>query len=238
MKKLKRQKPIYIKQGGNMIVKEVKLSYKDNVGVISDLQIPFHHPDAFEFLKFCKKEFKISKWVCVGDEVDQSFLSYHEKDPNGLSAKQELALGKQALKELGKIVNNGKDFDIAWSNHGALHLRKAKSAGIPNDYIKSPNEVWGVPKSWKWSDEIVLKYPHIPEIIIRHQLSSNAKNNLLSRQKSMITGHFHSTYELVCRTNHDGQLFFSAIIGCLIDRFNPTFGYASNNKSLSVIFPE
>lgn len=215
-----------------MIVKKVKVKYEDNVAVISDLQIPFHHQDAMDFLRFVKKQFKITKWVCVGDEVDQSFLSYHEKDPNGISAKEELRLGRLALKELAKIVNNGKDFDIAWSNHGALHLRKAKTGGIPDDYIKSPNEVWGVPKSWKWSDEIVLQYPHCEDIIVRHQLSSNSKNNVLSYGKSIITGHWHSIFELVGRTKYDGKFLFGAIIGCLINRFHPTFGYAANQKDV------
>lgn len=221
-----------------MITKKINLKYEDNVAVISDLQIPFHHKDAFDFLRFVKKEFKITKWVCVGDEVDQSFLSYHEKDPNGDSAKEEIRKGRLALKELATIVETNwkkqkiKDFLIAWSNHGALHLRKAKTAGIPDDYIKSPNEVWGVPKSWKWFDEIVLKYPHQPEILIKHQMSNNSKNNVLSRQCSVITGHFHTTMDLICRTNHYGQLMFGAIIGCLIDRFHPTFGYASNQKDV------
>lgn len=206
-----------------------KLKAQDNALIISDLQIPYHHRDAFAFLRWVKKHFKINKTYCIGDEVDQAFLSYHEKDPNGLSAKQEIKAGKKALHELARIF---PVMDICWSNHGALHLRKAKTAGIPEDYIKSPNKVWGVPTAWRWFDEIVLQYPHLVDIVLKHNFSTNSLSNIKSRQCSLIQGHYHSQFNLICMTNHYNQLIFGATIGCLINRFHPAFNYANNQKDV------
>ena len=38
--------------------------------VISDLHIPYHRPDSFEFLKEIKKQYKPDTIVNIGDEID------------------------------------------------------------------------------------------------------------------------------------------------------------------------
>ena len=45
-------------------------NYK-SVLVISDLHIPYHHPDAFKFLAALKKKYKPDLVVNIGDEIDQ-----------------------------------------------------------------------------------------------------------------------------------------------------------------------
>ena len=49
--------------------------------VISDLHIPYHHPQSFDFLKAIKKKYKeLYLVVNIGDELDQDGLSFHDTD--------------------------------------------------------------------------------------------------------------------------------------------------------------
>ena len=57
------------------------MKYK-SVLVISDLHIPYHHPDAFEFLKALKKKYKPDLVVNIGDEIDQHSISMHDSNPD------------------------------------------------------------------------------------------------------------------------------------------------------------
>ena len=46
------------------------MKYK-SVLVISDLHIPYHHPQAFDFLKALKAKYKPDHVVNIGDELDK-----------------------------------------------------------------------------------------------------------------------------------------------------------------------
>mgnify|MGYP003679021094 CR=1 FL=1 len=49
------------------------MSYK-SILCISDLHIPYHHPQAFDFLKALKKKINPDLIVCGGDELDKHAL--------------------------------------------------------------------------------------------------------------------------------------------------------------------
>ena len=61
---------------------------------ISDLHIPAHHPQAFDFLKLLKKTLKPDLIVNGGDELDKHALSMHDSDPDLPSAGDELSIFK------------------------------------------------------------------------------------------------------------------------------------------------
>ena len=82
---------------------------------ISDLHIPFHHEDSFDFLRHLKQKYKPTRVICLGDELDKHSLSYHEHDPNGYSAGHELEVSIPYIKELEEIFPK---MDIIESNHG------------------------------------------------------------------------------------------------------------------------
>ena len=67
--------------------------------VISDLHIPYHHQDAFKFLKAIKKEFKPDRIVNIGDCLDFHAISMHDHNPDLPSAGSELSLSKEYIKE-------------------------------------------------------------------------------------------------------------------------------------------
>ena len=67
----------------------------NSVLVISDLHIPYHHQDAFEFLKALKKKYKPDLIVNIGDELDHHAISMHEHNPDLMSAGDELKQSKE-----------------------------------------------------------------------------------------------------------------------------------------------
>ena len=50
--------------------------------VISDMHMPYHHPDSFAFLKAVKKSFDPTRIINIGDEVDNHGISFHDSDPD------------------------------------------------------------------------------------------------------------------------------------------------------------
>ena len=71
--------------------------------VISDLHLPYAHPDWFPFLKDIKDKFKPKIILNAGDEVDGHAISFHDSDSSLFNADAELdkAIDEiQGLKEL------------------------------------------------------------------------------------------------------------------------------------------
>ena len=71
--------------------------------VISDLHIPYHHKDSFNFLKAIKKEFKPDTIINIGDSLDFHSISMHSHDPDLDSPGMELSRAKKYIKELENI---------------------------------------------------------------------------------------------------------------------------------------
>ena len=102
--------------------------------VISDLHIPYHHKQSFEFLKAIKKKYKIDYVLNIGDELDAHALSMHDSDPDLYSAGHELEEAKIHIKELEKIF---PQMTLIHSNHSSLIYRRALKHGMPKAYLKS-----------------------------------------------------------------------------------------------------
>ena len=146
------------------------MKYK-SVLVISDLHIPYHHPDAFAFLKALKTKYKFDHIVNIGDELDQHAISMHEHNPDLYSAGHELEESKKHVKELEKIFPK---MVLVHSNHSSLVYRRALKYGMPKAYLKHYNEFLGVGKGWEWVDDhtITLSDNSSPLISISESSSS------------------------------------------------------------------
>ena len=199
--------------------------------LISDMHIPYHHPDTLEFLKHLKEKYNPTRVICLGDELDKHALSYHDSDPDLPSAGDELRRSVPVIHQLFEMF---PVMDIIESNHGSLVWRKAKTNGIPRQYIKSYNDVLGVGEGWKWSFDLTITLPNGQRCYIHHGKTSNVIQ--LSQQMGMnaIQGHYHEA----CRIDYWGNptgLYWGMQCGCLIDDDALAFSYNNVNIKRPVI---
>lgn len=197
--------------------------------LISDLHVPYHHQDAFEFLSHLKHKYNPTRVICLGDECENQALSYHEKSPELFSAGYELIEAKKYMKELERMF---PEMDILESNHGSLAYRKAKSHGIPKEYLKSYNEILGVGEGWKWHHDMVIELPNGSKLYLHHGKSPNVLK--LSQQYAMnaAQGHHHNSFS-ISYWHTPEHLLWGMSVGCLIDNDSLSFSY---NK-LSIVKP-
>ena len=87
--------------------------------IISDLHIPYHHKDAFDFLRAVKKEYKPDRVINIGDLLDFHAINMHTHDPDLYSPGHELQISKTYVKELESIFPEVTEID---SNHSSMVL--------------------------------------------------------------------------------------------------------------------
>lgn len=211
--------------------KEDNKEDNSRVLLISDMHIPYHHPDTLAFLAHLKKKYNPTRVICLGDELDHHALSYHDSDPDLPSAGDELRRSVPVIHQLFEMF---PVMDIIESNHGSLVWRKAKTNGIPRQYIRSYNDVLGVGEGWKWSFDLTITLPNGQRCYIHHGKTSNVIQ--LSQQMGMnaIQGHYHEA----CRIDYWGNptgLYWGMQCGCLIDDDALAFSYNNVNIKRPVI---
>lgn len=193
---------------------------------ISDLHIPYHHPDTFEFLQYLKDKYNPTRVICLGDELDKHGLSYHDHDPDLYSAGHELQASIPFVKKLEQMF---PVMDIVESNHGSLVWRKAKTNGIPRHYIKSYRDVLGVGEGWKWFYDLTVDLPNGQQCYVHH----GKVNDVIKMSQSMgmcaVSGHFHERFKIEFWANPNG-LYWGMQAGCLVD--DKSYAMAYNNTNL------
>lgn len=194
--------------------------------IISDLHIPYMHPDWIAFLTAIKKKYLNNRSLIlnVGDELDNHGISFHPTDVDLFSAGHELSVSIEKLSHLNKLFPK---MYILESNHGSLAVRRAKSDGIPLMYHKELSEVYNTPK-WEWHHDIVLKTAHKYPTYLCH--GKQSKYNGLSKEMGMnaIQGHFHGKAEITWSLTPT-MWRYNMFTGCLIDHKSMAFHYGKNH---------
>ena len=158
----------------------------NRVLVIGDLHLPFQLDG---YLKFCQETYQrynCNKVVFIGDLIDNCYSSYHENSPDGMGGKAELDL---AIDMLAPYYKAFPEAVVLYGNHDRNIARKAQSGGIPSAWLKSFNEVLGVPK-WDFMMDYYLdgvRYSH-------GDGSGKAKSAMVRDMQSTVTGHFHTDF--------------------------------------------
>lgn len=206
---------------------------EDNTRIllISDMHIPYHHPDTLAFLKHLKEKYNPTRVICLGDELDKHALSYHDSDPDLKSAGDELRSALPVIKELEKMFPK---MDIIDSNHGSLVWRKAKTHGIPRQYIKSYNQVLEVGDGWRWHNDMTIDLPNGNRCYLHHGKSNNVTRVSQSMGMCTVQGHFHEVFKTEYWGNPNG-LYWGLQCGCLIDDESYAFSYNNVNLKRPVI---
>ena len=181
------------------------------VGIVGDLHEPFTHPKYFDFINKTFKSYNVDRVVFIGDIVDNHAISYHESDPDGFSAGDEVTISRKKLKRWYKAY---PEAIVTIGNHDKLPERKLFTLGLPKAILKDYNEIWGVPK-WDFVAEV-----DIEEVRYLHGVGasgvSGARNLALKSRQSVVMGHSHS-FGGVQYIAGKKDIIFGMNVGCGID---------------------
>lgn len=203
----------------------------DRILVISDMHAPYQHQDTVAFLTAVKKKYRPTRVVCIGDEVDHHAMSFHDSDPDLLSAGDEL---QAAIAQLKPLYSLFPKMDLIDSNHGSMIYRKGKHHGIPRKYLKDYGAVLEAPKKWQWHMDLLLDVPGGNQVYFHHGLSANVLKVVAQRGVCVVQGHYHTHFEIGYLGNPN-HLLWGMTVGCSIDGKSLAFAYDRTNLGRPVI---
>lgn len=208
-----------------------KIHDNSRILLISDMHIPYHHPDTIGFLQRLDDQYKPTRIICLGDELDKHAMSYHDHDPDLYSAGDELRRSREYIQELYELF---PEMDILESNHGSLHLRKAQTHGISKEYIKSYNEILQVGEGWQWHMDLTIQLPNGQDVYFHHGKTSQAVKTSQLMGMNHVCGHYHESFGIQYWSNPK-DLLWGMNIGCLIDDKAMAFAYNKVNSKRPII---
>ena len=199
--------------------------------LISDLHVPYQHPDTIAFLTAIKKKYTPTRVISVGDEVDKHAMSFHDSDPDLSSAGDEL---EDAIEQLQPLYKLFPKMDLVDSNHGSMVYRKGKHHGIPRKYLRDYGDILDAPKGWKWSNELLINIPGNNQLLVVHGISKDVMKVVAQRGVCVAQGHYHSEFRIGYLGNPN-HLLFGINVGCSIDSKSLAFAYDKLNLARPVV---
>lgn len=174
------------------------------------------------FLKQIAEEYETNRVVHIGDMVDWSSISFHEKSPALSSALSEF---KATKRQVAALVRAFPEADIMLGNHDELPRRQATTVGLPSEVLRNYNDLWEI--DWK-------VHPRFSKLIIDGVIYSHgdsgrggmdaaltqARNNF----QSTVIGHFHSQASIRWWANSEFRVF-GLSTGCGFDYKKLQFEY-------------
>lgn len=196
----------------------------DNILVIGDLHAPFTLPT---YLKFCREQqetYDCGTVVFIGDIIDNHYSSYHESDPDGYSAGDELERATDMIKDWYRTFPKAS---VIIGNHDRLVYRKAFSAGVSKKWIREYKEVLET-NDWDFVENI-----EIFGINFNHGEGGTAKNRMKTELQSQVQGHLHTQLyaEFSVGANF---IIFGMQVGCGIDIKSYAMAYGKNYKKPAI----
>jgi predicted phosphodiesterase len=205
-------------------LKKMRETETRNILVIGDLHEPFCLDGYLEFCIEQYKTYNCNQVIFIGDILDNHAFSYHEPDPDGMSAGTEL---QESIKKVSKWYEAFPYADVCIGNHDRLAARKSFTGGIPKAWLKTYNEVLGTP-NWNWVESIVYD-----NVLYEHgeggQAKTKAKNNLMSS----VCGHTHTEAYSIWYVGKRYRIFATQV-GCGVDSKTYASAYAKNFKKQAI----
>tara|TARA_R110002073_G_scaffold68372_2_gene169858 strand:- start:5218 stop:5901 length:684 start_codon:yes stop_codon:yes gene_type:complete len=199
------------------------MSKQKPVLVIGDTHAPAMLDGYISFLKKIYKKHGCGRVVHIGDLVDWNSISFHEKDPSMPSPVEEF---KRAFRQVQKLYRAFPKVDYMTGNHSSLPARKARMIGLPDDVMKSFEDLW---KIEGWTIHSRYADLEINGVIYRHGDKGKggamaAHKNAISEFKSVVQGHLHAQAGVVYHANQ-GECIFGMQVGCGVNHSDPAMAY-------------
>jgi len=202
--------------------------------VIPDPHAPFMKDGAIEFLTGIYRKYECNEVVCLGDEIDFHWSSFHNTDPDGLNAEDEL---KQAVKQLSKLAEAFPRVKVCSGNHSDIPKRQAYAAGLSKSLVKDLKSVYlehgASVEKWEFADHFI-----IGGVKYCHGTGRKAKARMVQDGISIVQGHYHAESSVQWHVNQFQKLF-AMQLGALIDDSAYAFAYgkhfAKSHKNCGVV---
>lgn len=196
----------------------------DNILIIGDLHAPFTLPKYLDFCKEQQKKFNCGRVILIGDLLDNHYSSYHESDPDGMSAGDEL---DEAIEQIQTYYEAFPTATVIIGNHDRLVYRKAFSGGVSKRWVKEYKDVLKVP-NWEFVESV-----EIFNININHGEGGTARSKMKKDLQSQIQGHLHSDFYLEYIVGKNFRIF-GMQIGSGVDHKSYAMAYGKNFKKPAI----
>lgn len=202
---------------------------KSNVIILGDTHFPFEKEGYLDFCLDTQKKYNAGTVIHIGDVADNCYSSFHDNNPDGLAAGDELSYAIKSAKQWGKAFPHVK---VTLGNHCQIIQRKAFASGVSSKWIKGLNEVLELP-GWNFEMEF-----EIDGVLYTHGTGTSgdkaAYNKALHRRKSIVQGHLHSQASIMWNTSNIDKIF-AMQVGCGVDETKYAFDYAKNFSKKFII---
>ena len=203
-------------------------NYRSNddsrVLIIGDTHCPFDLDTYLDFLEDTYNKYNCNRVVHIGDCVDFHANSYHESDPNGMSAADEMYYAKERLARYYKVF---PEVDVVWGNHSRMIMRRMGTAGIPKDWLREYNEVMGIP-NWTYQHEL-----EIDGVLYIHGEGGTARGKCKNDLQSVVQGHLHTQMYVEYIVGRQNRVF-GMQVGCGVKQDEYAFAYAKAGKKNAI----
>jgi hypothetical protein len=196
----------------------------DNVLVIGDLHEPFCLEGYLEFCLKIQKERDCGTVVFIGDVIDNHYSSYHEQDPDGFGAGEELERAIYKLKRWYKAFPNAT---VIIGNHDRIIYRKAFSSGLSKRWVRDLNEVLETP-NWDFVESIMIN-----NVDFNHGEGGTAKTRMKNEMTSQVQGHRHSEFYLQYNIS-PALSVFAMQVGCGVNTKSYAMAYGKHFKKPAI----
>jgi predicted phosphodiesterase len=197
--------------------------------VIGDLHAPFIRKGYLEHCVAIRIKYNCNHVVFIGDIVDNHYSSFHDTDPDGYGAGQEL---DRAIDLISEWKDEFPEADVVLGNHDRIIMRKVFSAGLSKRWIKDFGEVLETPG---WNFDLEFEYDNV---LYMHGEGGGGEKGVLTkalnRRKSVVQGHWHTQNHINWNVSEYDRIY-GMQIGCGVDDKSYAMAYAKYNIKKSIL---
>jgi hypothetical protein len=186
-----------------------------NVLIIGDLHLPFTKEGYFEHCVKIKEKYNCNEFVFIGDIIDNHYSSFHDSDPDGMGAGEEI---KAAQDGIQKWYNEFPNAKVCLGNHCLIPNRKAFNAGLSRHWVKSIQEVFQL-WDWTFSDSFI-----IDDVVYEHGIGGKAQQRSKRELISVVQGHYHTDMYIHYTVGRNFKIF-GMQVGCGVDQDSYAMAY-------------
>lgn len=206
-----------------------KNSNERRVLVIGDTHFPFVRDGYIDFLKETYDKYNCNEVVHIGDLIDNHYSSFHDQDPDGMSASDEL---NAIYGQVKKLADYFPKINVITGNHDLIPNRKAFSAGLSKTWIKPIKQVLLEKKlpvsNWSffenhWADSV--SYVHGTG----RKARMRAKDDVINT----VQGHYHSESYIEWFVGKNFK-YFAMQVGCGMDDKAYAAAYGKDFKKMHI----